>query len=335
MTDVRSTVSLGKLGSASLPRVGLGCMGMSEFYGPSDETENLRILALANELGYRHFDTSDMYGGGANEELLGRFLKTVPRERVFLATKFGIVRDTVGGLARGVDNSPEYVRAACERSLQRLGVDHIDLYYVHRKDPNVPIEDTVGAMADLVKAGKVRHLGLSEVSVETLRRAHKVHPIAALETEYSLLSRDPEAELLPTCKELGVAFVAYSPLSRGLLTTSLNASDVKQSGDVRQFMPRFAGENFQRNTALLEKLKEIAAERQCTTSQLALAWVLSRGEHIHIIPGTRREKYLRENFAAGALALSAAEAERITTAIDATQVVGTRYPEAAMKGIGR
>ncbi|MBJ6760421.1 aldo/keto reductase [Myxococcaceae bacterium JPH2] len=335
MTGVAGKVSLGTLGKANLPRVGLGCMGMSEFYGPSDEAENLRILALAHELGYVHLDTSDMYGNGTNEQLLGRFMKSVPRQSVFLATKFGIVRDAAGGLARSVDGSPAYVKAACDRSLARLGLDYIDLYYVHRKDPAVPIEETVGAMADLVKAGKVRALGLSEVSVETLRRAHKVHPIAALETEYSLLSRDPEMELLPTCQELGVAFVAYSPLSRGLLTASLNAGDLKRSGDVRQFMPRFSGDNFDRNAALLEDLKKIAAERGCTPSQLALAWVLARGEHIHIIPGTRREQYLRDNFAAGALRLSASEVARITQAVDASQVVGTRYPEAAMKGIGR
>jgi aryl-alcohol dehydrogenase-like predicted oxidoreductase len=335
MTEARNTVSLGTLGKRTVPRVGLGCMGMSEFYGPSDDAENLRILSRALELGYAHFDTSDMYGNGDNERLLGRFVKTVPREKVFLATKFGIVRDAAGGLARSVNGRPDYVREACNRSLERLGVDYIDLYYVHRKDPNTPIEETVGAMAELVKAGKVRALGLSEVSVETLRRAHKVHPIAAIQTEYSLLSRDPETELLPTCKELGTAFVAYSPLSRGLLTAELKPEDVKKGGDARQFLPRFAGDNFNRNLALVEKLKEFAAEKKCTASQIALAWVLARGEHIHIIPGTRREKYLIDNFGAGSVHLSASEVERITRAIDVGQVVGARYPEAAMQGIGR
>ncbi|QSQ20846.1 aldo/keto reductase [Pyxidicoccus parkwayensis] len=335
MTRAGSTAWTGKLGQSTVPRVGLGCMGMSEFYGASDEAENLRILAKAFEVGYAHFDTADMYGNGHNEQLLGRFLKTVPREKVFLASKFGIVRDGPGGLSRSVNNRPEYVREACDRSLARLGVDYLDLYYVHRRDASVPIEETVGAMAELVKAGKVRALGLSEVSVETLRRGHKVHPIAAIETEYSLLSRDPDAELLPACKELGVAFVAYSPLSRGLLTAELKPDDVKKNGDVRQFLPRFSGDNFNRNLALVEKLKEIAGERKCTPSQLALAWVLSRGEHIHIIPGTRREKYLIENFGAGSIQLSASEVDRITSAIDVSQVVGTRYPEAAMQGIGR
>lgn len=335
MTEARNAVSLGTLGQRTVPRVGLGCMGMSEFYGPSDEAENLRLLHRAVELGYAHFDTSDMYGNGANEQLLGRFVKSVPREKVFLATKFGIVRDAAGGLARSVNGRPEYVRDACDRSLKRLGVDSIDLYYVHRRDPSVPIEETVGAMAELVKAGKVRALGLSEVSVETLRRAHKVHPIAALQMEYSLLTRDAEAELLPTCKELGVAFVAYSPLSRGLLTAALKPEDVKKSGDARQFLPRFAGDNFSRNLELVAKVEALAAEKKCTPSQLALAWVLARGEHIHIIPGTRRERYLVDNFGAGTLSLSAAEVEHINRTIDAAQVVGARYPEAAMQGIGR
>ncbi|HYO66298.1 MAG TPA: aldo/keto reductase [Archangium sp.] len=335
MTETRDTVALGTLGKRTVPRVGLGCMGMSEFYGPSDDAENLRVLSRALELGYVHFDTSDMYGNGANERLLGRFVKNVPREKVFLATKFGIVRDAAGGLARGVNGRPEYVREACDRSLERLGVEYLDLYYVHRKDPSVPIEETVGAMAELVAAGKVRALGLSEVSVETLRRAHKVHPIAALETEYSLLSREPEAELLPTCKELGVAFVAYSPLSRGLLTAALKPDDVKKGGDARQFLPRFAGDNLHRNLALVAKLEAFAAEKKCTPSQIALAWVLARGEHIHIIPGTRREKYLIENFSAGSVQLSTAEVDHLTRAIDVGSVVGARYPEAAMKGIGR
>jgi aryl-alcohol dehydrogenase-like predicted oxidoreductase len=335
MTDIQDTVSMGTLGKRTVPRVGLGCMGMSEFYGPSDEAENLRVLSRALELGYMHFDTSDMYGNGANERLLGRFVKSVPREKVFLATKFGIVRDPAGGLARNVNGRPEYVREACDRSLERLGVEYLDLYYVHRRDPSVPIEETVGAMAELVAAGKVRALGLSEVSVETLRRAHKVHPIAALQTEYSLLSRDPEAALLPTCKELGVAFVAYSPLSRGLLSGTLKPGDVKKAGDARQFLPRFAGDNFNRNLALVEKLEAFAAQKKCTASQIALAWVLARGEHIHIIPGTRREKYLIENFGAGSVHLSTAEVDLLTRAIDVGQVVGARYPEAAMQGIGR
>lgn len=326
-------VEQGWLGYREVPRVGLGCMGMSEFYGPSDKQANLRLLQLAAEVGYVHFDTADMYGAGANEELLGQFIKTTPRDKLFIASKFGIVRDGAGGLARTVDNRPEYVAHACEASLKRLGVETLDLYYMHRRDTSVPIEETVDAMAELVKQGKVRTIGLSEVNATTLRAACKVQKIAAVQTEYSLLSRDPERDLLGLCEELGVAFVAYSPLSRGLLTGSLTQGELQRSGDVRQYLPRFTGENFTRNSRLVDELSRLAALRECTTAQLALAWVLARGKHVHIIPGTRRENYLRDNFMAGALQLTKDEVDGITRCIDADQVVGTRYPEAAMRGI--
>lgn len=323
----------GNIGGRELPRVGLGCMGMSEFYGASDDAESLRLLHRAREAGYVHFDTADMYGMGHNERLLGRFLAEVPREEVFIASKFGIVRDDSGGLSRSLNGRPEYVKEACDKSLQRLGVEHIDLYYVHRRDAAVPIEETVGAMAELVRAGKVRSLGLSEVSAETLRRAHRAHPIAATQTEYSLLSRAPEEELFPTCQELGVAFVAYSPLSRGLLG-ELSEQDLRAPGDVRQFLPRFAGNNFARNRQLLGELDRLAQAKQVKVSQLALAWVLGRGKFLHIIPGTRRERYLLENFAAGDMELGAEDVARIAAAVDPTRVVGTRYPVGAMQGVG-
>jgi aryl-alcohol dehydrogenase-like predicted oxidoreductase len=324
---------IGTIGERRLPRVGLGCMGMSEFYGASNDAESLRLLHRAREAGYVHFDTADMYGMGHNERLLGRFLDEVPRDEVFIASKFGIVRDEAGGLSRSLNGRPEYVVEACDKSLQRLRTSHLDLYYVHRRDGTVPIEETVGAMAELVQAGKVRALGLSEVSAETLRRAHRVYPIAATQTEYSLLSRSPEAELFPTCSELGIAFVAYSPLSRGLLG-ELSEEDLRAPGDVRQFLPRFAGNNFARNRQLLGELGRIADSKQVKVSQLALAWVLSRREFLHIIPGTRREGYLLENFAAGSMDLSADELARITAAVDPAHVVGTRYPAGAMQGIG-
>lgn len=324
---------IGKIGDRELPRVGLGCMGMSEFYGASNDQESLRLLQRAREAGYVHFDTADMYGMGHNEELLGKFLAEAPRDAVFIASKFGIVRDAAGGLSRSLNGRPEYVKQACDKSLQRLGIEHLDLYYVHRRDAAVPIEETVGAMAELVKAGKVRQLGLSEVSAETLRRAHRVHPIAATQTEYSLLSRAPEDELFPACRELGVAFVAYSPLSRGLLG-DLSEQDLRAPGDVRQFLPRFAGDNFARNRQLLGELASLAQAKQVKVSQLALAWVLGQGSFLHIIPGTRRERYLLENFAAGSMQLSTDEIARVTAAVDPSLVVGTRYPAGAMQGIG-
>ena len=324
---------LGKIGARELPRIGLGCMGMSEFYGASDAPESLRLLQRAREAGYVHFDTADMYGMGHNEQLLGKFLAQAPRDSVFIASKFGIVRDEAGGLSRSLNGRPEYVKQACEKSLARLGIEHLDLYYVHRRDTSVPIEETVGAMAELVKAGKVRSLGLSEVSADTLRRAHRVHPIAATQTEYSLLSRAPEDELFPVCRELGVAFVAYSPLSRGLLG-ELSEQDLRAPGDVRQFLPRFAGDNFARNRKLLGELDRLAQAKQVKVSQLALAWVLARGSFLHIIPGTRRERYLLENFAAGGLELSTEEVARVAAAVDPALVAGTRYPAGAMQGIG-
>ncbi|MFZ5895441.1 MAG: aldo/keto reductase [Myxococcota bacterium] len=334
MSAQANEVRQGTIAKRLLPRVGLGCMGMSEFYGPSDEAKNIDLLLRALELGYVHFDTADMYGNGANEQLLGQFLSRVPREKVFLATKFGIVRGGTGGLERTLNGRPDYVRAACERSLQRLGTSYIDLYYVHRRDTSVPIEETVGAMADLVKAGKIRAIGLSEVSVKTLRAAHAVAPIAAVQTEYSLVSREPERELLPACRELGVSFVAYSPLSRGLLTGTLTSERLRAGGDVRQYLPRFAGDNLARNSALLKQLHEVAQTKSCTLSQLALAWVLAQGDDIHAIPGTRSERYLLENFAAGKLTLSSSEVTQISRAIDVSLVAGARYPQGAMQGIG-
>jgi aryl-alcohol dehydrogenase-like predicted oxidoreductase len=325
--------TMGKIGNRTLPRVGLGCMGMSEFYGAADDAASLRLLHRARELGYVHFDTADMYGMGHNEQLLGRFLADVPREAVFIASKFGIVRDETGGLSRRLDGHPDYVKRACEKSLQRLGTTYLDLYYVHRRDTSVPIEETVGAMAELVRAGKVREIGLSEVSADTLRRAHAVHPVAATQTEYSLLSRTPEAELFPTCRELGIAFVAYSPLSRGLLG-ELSEQELRAPGDVRQFLPRFSGDNFARNRQLLGTLERLAREKQVKVSQLALAWVLGQDQLLHVIPGTRRERYLNDNFEAGQLRLTAAELSAISAAIDPTLVAGNRYPDGAMQGIG-
>jgi aryl-alcohol dehydrogenase-like predicted oxidoreductase len=313
--------------------IGLGCMGMSAFYGATDEGEAIATIERALELGCDFLDTSDMYGPHTNERLVGRAIAG-RREQVFLATKFGIRwvgTDARGAPVRRVDGSPAYVREACEGSLQRLGVEHIDLYYQHRVDPKTPIEETVGAMAELVKEGKVRHLGLSEAAPATIRRAHAVHPIAALQTEYSLWTRDVEDEILPTLDELGIALVAYSPLGRGFLAGRFSSSEDLDEGDFRRYGPRFAGENGQRNRALAERVRELAQERGVTPGQLALAWVLSRGEHIVPIPGTKRRAYLEENLAAADIELSAEEAERIAAAVPPP--AGERYDEQGMRTI--
>ncbi len=314
--------------------LGLGCMGMSEFYGATDETEALATLDLALERGVTLLDTADAYGPHHNEELLGRALRG-RRERVFLATKFGLVRSEDPN-TRGVNGRPEYVRQAVDGSLRRLGVEQLDLYYQHRVDPEVAIEETVGAMAELVQAGKVRYLGLSEASSETLRRAHRVHPIAALQSEFSLWSRDPhEHGVLATCRELGVALVAYSPLGRGFLTGALKSPEDFAADDYRRLSPRFQGENFQRNLALVDRVRALAEAKGVTAGQVALAWVLAQGEDVIPIPGTRRRRYLQENLAALEVHLSADESAELERLFPPEQVAGTRYPAAWMQLVER
>jgi aryl-alcohol dehydrogenase-like predicted oxidoreductase len=314
--------------------LGLGCMGMSEFYGPRDDAESIATIHAALDAGITLLDTADVYGPFTNEELVGRAIKG-RRQGVVLATKFGIVRDPNNPAARGVSGKPEYVRAACEGSLKRLGVDHIDLYYQHRVDPQTPIEETVGAMADLVRQGKVRHLGLSEAGPDTLRRAVKVHPITALQTEYSLWSRDPEDTILPTCRELGIGFVAYSPLGRGFLTGQIKRYEDLAPDDYRRQSPRFQGENFQKNLDLVRRVGEIAAEKGCTPSQLALAWVLAQGKDIVPIFGTKRRKYLAENLDALKVTLTADDLRRLDEAAPRGAAAGERYPAAMMGLLGR
>ena len=324
-----------KLGSLTVSALGLGCMGMTDFYGKRDEAEALATLDRALELGLTLLDTADAYGPFTNEELLGRALRGKPRESFVLATKFGIVRGP-NPMDRGFNASPAYIQQAIDGSLQRLGLDYVDLYQCHRVDPKTPIEETVGAMAALVKAGKVRHIGLSEVSASTLRKAHAVHPIASVQSEYSLWSREPEADnVLETCRELGVGFMAYSPLGRGFLTGQIKKFEDFDADDYRRVSPRFVGANFQKNLDLVANITQLAQARGCAPSQLALAWVLAKYPHVVPIPGTKRRQYLEENLKALELQLSAAELAQLEAAFPVGAASGLRYPEAMLASLGR